>query len=199
MRFEIQRFADEGAPENSPNNEGAEQGQSQGQNLSQGNADSSNQDDELQRKVDAAIAKAQAKLEADFKKRAELEKKEAERLSKLSDDERAKVELEKAHKELEDQKAKFEREKLKYETAQVLSKRGIPAEFTDYLIDSDNESTLERIKVFEKHFNKAVEDAVNARLKGTTPKSGGKSVDSSNGQGVSNGFMDAILKNQIKR
>ena len=48
----------------------------------------------------------------------------------------------------------------------VLAERNLPVEFTDFLIAEDNEKTLERIKTFEKKYKKAIEDAVNEKLKG---------------------------------
>ena len=191
MEFKLQRFADEGAIEVQSDN-------NTGENVSADVVEDNSVDD-VQAKIDAAVsaqlAKIQSKWEQDFKKREELAKKEAERLSKLSDDERAKAELENTRKELEKQKADFERQKLSYETAKVLSQRNLPVEFVDYLIGDDNESTLDNIKTFEKKFNKAVEDAVTAKLKGKAPASSGKSVDNAGG---TDAFMKAIQASQIQ-
>ena len=194
MNFDLQKFAEGDAPAESTATES-------GDTSATDNTESGNKADDVQAKIDAAVstqlAKAQAKWEAEFKKREELAKKEAERLSKLSEDERAQAELENTRKELEQQKAEFEREKLKYEAAKVLSQRNLPVEFVDYLIGGDNETTLENIKTFEKKFNKAVEDAVTAKLKGKAPTSSGtKTVDNGN---VKAGFMKAIFDNQIHR
>lgn len=174
MRFRIQRFNEEGAAEVTA--ETAEVAEV----------------DEVQAKIDMAITKAQAKWEAEVKKREE----QAERLSKLSEDERQKAELENTRNELEKQKADFEREKLKYEAAKVLSQRNLPVDFVDYLIGDTNEATLGNIKIFEKQFNKAVEDVVTTRLKGKAPQTGGgKSIDSDGGK---ESFLKAIMNAQIK-
>ena len=135
-------------------------------------------------KIETAIKKAREQWDAENKKREEL--------SKLSEDERAKAELEKTRSELEKQRLEFEREKLKYEAAKVLSQRNLPVEFVDYLIAEDNAATLERIKVFEKKFNKSVEEAVNAKLKGTAPSVSGKKTEDSGS------FLKSILDNQIR-
>lgn len=192
MEFDIQKFGEgEGTPAETT-------GETQNTTPTE-NADDGNKADDVQAKIDAAVTaqltKAQAKWEAEFKKREELAKKEAERLSKLSDDERQKAELENTRNELEKQKAEFEREKLKYEAAKVLSQRNLPVDFVDYLIGSDNETTLDNIKTFEKKFNKAVEDAVTTRLKGKAPQSGGKTIESTVGK---DSFMKAITDAQIK-
>ena len=192
MKFDLQKFGEgEGAP--------TETAGEPANTTPAESADESNKADDVQAKIDAAVtaqlAKAQAKWEAEFKKREELAKKEAERLSKLSDDERQKAELENTRNELEKQKADFEREKLKYEAAKVLSQRNLPVDFVDYLIGSDNETTLDNIKTFEKKFNKAVEDAVTTRLKGKAPQSGGKTIESTVGN---DSFLKAITDAQIK-
>lgn len=157
---------------------------------------------DIQAKIDAAVSKVTARLEAEYKKREAEAKKEAERLSKLSDDERQKAELENTRKELEAQRAEFEREKIKYEAAKVLAQRNLPVEFVEYLIAEDNAKTLDRITTFEKRFKKAIEDGVNEKLKGKSPTSGGKSVgvEVSTGGSVNNAkILDIIRRNQIAR
>lgn len=81
----------------------------------------------------------------------------------------------------------------------VLSDRKIPVEFMDYLIADDNESTMDRIKTFDKQFKKAVEAAVNEKLKGKAPKAGGTGVGGNGGGSAKNSFFEAIYKNQAKR
>lgn len=192
MKFEIQLFAEgEGGGENSETSNAENPAENQPAETS-----AENNSVDVQAIVDAAISKAKTQWENDFKKRELDAKKEAERLSKLSDDERAKAELENAQKELERRTAEFERDKLKYETAQVMAKRNLPIEFTDFLIAENNEKTLERITTFEKKFKKAVEDAVTEKLKGNAPKTGGTSIDAS--KSVKGGFMQAIFDSQIK-
>ena len=195
MEFNLQRFA-----------EGGEGGENQSQtppatenNETQGDEQKQEQKPEvdIDAKIAEAVAKAQKTFEETLKKREAAAKKEAE-LSQLSDDERQKAELENTRKELETRQAEFEREKLKYEMTKVLAERNLPVEFTDFLIAEDNEKTLERIKTFEKKYKKAIEDAVNEKLKGKTPPAGGgQSADVS--KSIKNGFMQAIYDNQVKR
>lgn len=194
MIFDLQRFAEGDAPaDNSADNPSPPTSDAPPENKSDSPVD------DVQAKIDAATAKLKAELEAERKKREADAKKAAERLSKLSDDERRKAELEDTRRELEEQKAEFEREKIKYEAAKVLGQRNLPVEFVEYLVAEDNAKTLERITTFEKKYKKAIEDAVNERLKGKAPASGGKNVDAGNKNGVSSSFMDAIYSQQIKR
>ena len=154
--------------------------------------------EDVQAKIDAALAAAKAKWEKEYQKKAAAEKKEAERLSKLSEDERKAAELENSRKELEAKEAELKKKELRLEMVKVLADRKIPVQFMDYLIAEDSESTLSRITTFEKEFKKAVEDGVNEKLKGKAPAAGGTRTNT-DGAGVNNGFFDAIYKNQVKR
>ena len=183
MTFDIQRFDGEPAPENSAPETPAPEVEAV---------------DDVQTKIDAATAKLKSELEAERKKREADAKRDAERLSKLSDDERRKAELDDTRRELERQKAEFEREKIKFEAAKVLGQRNLPIEFVDYFIAEDNPATLQRITTFEKAYRKAIEAAVTERLKGKAPVAGDNSIGTA-GTKVNSSFMDAIFKNQIRR
>lgn len=188
MMFDLQRFDGESAPAPAPENSAPEN--------SAPEADAPV--DDVQTKIDAATAKLKSELETERKKREADAKREAERLSKLSDDERRKAELEDTRRELEQQKAEFEREKIRFEAAKVLGQRNLPIEFVDYFIAEDNPTTLQRITTFEKAYRKAIEAAVTERLKGKAPVSGGKTVDAGS-KGAASSFMQAIFDNQIRR
>lgn len=191
--FDLQRFGDDAgdsagadnASDNKPKTDPADDKQ-----------------DDTQAKIDAAVtarlADEKTKWEKEYQKKAAAEKKEAERLSKLSEDERKAAELENSRKELEAKEAELKKKELKLEMVKVLAERSIPVQFMDYLIAEDSESTLSRITTFEKEFKKAVEDGVNEKLKGKAPASGGTRTNT-DGAGVNNGFFDAIYKNQVKR
>ena len=148
-------------------------------------------------KINAAISKITAKLEADYKRREAAAKKEAERLGKLSDDERQKAELENARKELAEKEAALKRKEIELETTKVLEQRGLPVGFMPYFITDDNEETLDRIKVFEKEYKKAIDDGVSERIKGRAPTTSAKLTDVTGYGKVSKGFMDAIRAKQL--
>lgn len=119
-----------------------------------------------QEEVDKMIAK-RIKRE---KEKAEAEKEEAEKLAKMSEQERQQALFEKQVKEFEETKRAFENEKLLNETTKQLATKNLPVEFADMLKGTDAESTFENIKVFEEKFNKALESAINERLKRNIPK-----------------------------
>ncbi len=190
--FDLQRFGDDAgdsagadnASDNKPKTDPADDKQ-----------------DDTQAKIDAAVtarlADEKAKWEKEYQKKAAADKKEAERLAKLSEDERRAAELEARNKELEEKDQEIRRKELRLETVKVLADRSLPVAFADYLIAEDSESTLKRITAFEKEYKKAVEAGVNEKLKGKAPAaSGGGAGDSA---GVENGFFKAIYDNQAKR
>ena len=202
--FDLQRFA-EGGDSGAGNESNAETGNDDTENndnhgeAGDNDSDKSQDDAAVQARIDAAVTAAQKKWEKSYQKKADAAKKEAERLSKLSEDERAKEELESSRKELEAKEQELTRKELKLEMVKVLAKRNIPVQFMDYLIAEDNESTLKRITDFEKEFKKAIETGVNEKLKGKAPQAGGSTLGGKDGTGVKNGFFDAIYKNQAKR
>ena len=194
--FDLQRFADgdAAAGDNSAGADGAA-----GDNKPKADPADDKQDD-AQAKIDAAVAARladeKAKWEKAYQKKAAADKKEAERLAKLSEDERRAAELEARNKELEAKDQEIRRKELKLETVKVLADRSLPVAFADYLIAEDSESTLKRITAFEKEYKKAVEAGVNEKLKGKAPAASGGGGDSA---GVENGFFKAIYDNQAKR
>lgn len=205
--FDLQLFADgadgadgaEGGKETGGNPDG-DKGTPDGKKTDDG-GDKKSQPDEaaLQSKIDEAVARAQKKWEKDYQKRMEAEKKEQERLSKLSEEERKKAELDAKEKALAKQTKELQAKELKLEMVKVLAERNLPVQFMDYLIDKDNESTLKRITEFEKEFKKAVENAVNEKLKGKAPAASGSAPSLDGNQSGKNGFFETILKNQAKR
>ena len=150
-------------------------------------AETAPETDEVQNKIDAAITKLQSKLEA--------EKKDAARLEKLSEDERAKAELDKARADLESKERELKRREMELEVTKVLNQRGIPISFMNYFITDDNETTLNNIKTFEKMFKTEIEKAVTERLKGSAPPKAGTNLEMK----PARGFMETIKKNQVAR
>ena len=82
----------------------------------------------------------------------------------------AKAEFEKEKTKFEQDRAQFNRDRLELETVKELGKQGLDVEFSSFLMGENAESTNENIKLFKEKFDIAVENAVNERLKGKTPK-----------------------------
>lgn len=125
---------------------------------------------EADRKLEKALKTARAKWEKEFQEKLEQEKKEAERLAKLSEKERKEEELRKREEELERRLRELERKELKADAIGVLTEKQLPTQFVDFLLGEDAEKTLENINSFKEAFDKAVEEKVKETLAGTPPK-----------------------------
>lgn len=197
FKFDLQRFADGGE---GGTDGGTQTGADEGDETKPSEVKSAAKTPEEQEaEYQERLAAEKAKWEKEYQKKAAKAKKEAERLSKLSEDERAKEEMAATKKDLDAKEKELNRKEIKLEMVKVLSDRGIPVQFMDYLIADTSESTMERIKTFDKEFKKAVENGVNERLKGKAPKTGTTAGSGSVTTGVKNGFFEAIRKNQAKK
>ena len=123
-----------------------------------------------QEEVDKMISKRLQRERKDIEAKIEAERKQAEELAKLSEQEKASKLLELKEKELNDKIRAFESEKLLNETTKQLASKDLPIEFAEMLKSNDAEKTFENIQLFEAKFNEAVEKVVTERLRGNVPK-----------------------------
>ena len=123
-----------------------------------------------QEEVNEMISKRLQRERKDIKAQIEAERKQAEELAKLSEQEKASKLLELKEKELNDKIKAFENEKLLNETSKQLASKNLPIQFAEMLKGNDAEKTFENIQLFEAKFNEAVEKVVTERLRGTVPK-----------------------------
>lgn len=121
-----------------------------------------------QEELDNLISK---RLERE-KKKAQAEREEAEKLAKMSEAEKQQALFEKKVKEFEDMKKKYELEKMELEVIKQLSSKNLPTQFSKYLLNEDAETSFNNIKEFEVEWQKAIEQAIDTRLKGKTPQVG---------------------------
>ena len=103
---------------------------------------------------------------AQWQKKTEEAKIEAERKAKLTEAEK----LAEERKEFEAMRKQFEYEKRVNSTSKVLASNNLPVEFSDFLVADTEEATTQRVDLFKNAFNEAVEKLVNERLKGSVPK-----------------------------
>ena len=133
---------------------------------------------------------------AQWQKKSEAEKQEAERKAKLTEAEK----LAEERKEFEAMRKQFEYEKRVNSTSKTLASNNLPVEFADFLIAEDDEATTQRVDLFKNAFNEAVEKSVNQRLKGNTPKTSTVKTKTFTANDVKSMTPDEINKNweQIK-
>ena len=128
---------------------------------------------ESDRKLAKVLERKQKEWEQQFQERLEKEKKEAERLAKLSGKERKEEELRKREEEIEKRLRELEMKELKADAVADLNSKGLPSEFADFLLAENAEKTLENINNFKQAFDAAVNEAVKEKLRQDTPKVGG--------------------------
>ena len=133
---------------------------------------------------------------AQWQKKTEEAKQEAERKAKLTEAEK----LAEERKEFEAMRKQFEYEKRVNSTSKTLASYNLPVEFADFLIAEDDEATTHRVDLFKNAFNEAVEKSVTQRLKGNTPKTSTVKAKTFTASDVKTMTPDEINKNweQIK-
>src|SRR5690625_3719388 len=109
-------------------------------------------------------------------KRAEQDKqeaiKEAEKLAKMTADQKREYELEKLQRENEELKQAQTRYELGKEATKILSDSGIVAtdEILEFVVREDAETTSAAVKAFSDLVDKVSDDRMKEKLKGTSPK-----------------------------
>ena len=108
--------------------------------------------DLLQRETDRRVSSALAKQQKKF----EEKMAESDKLRQMNEEQRAHYEFEQKVKEFEQQKKEFAIIQNKLEASKILSERGLPAQFVDYIVADDAETMLDNINAFDKLFKAAV-------------------------------------------
>lgn len=121
-----------------------------------------------QEQVDKMIKDRISRAEKDKEKAI----KEAEKLAKMSADQKKEYEFEKLQKENEELKKAQNRYELGKEATRILSESNIVAtdEVLDFVVREDAETTNASVKAFSELVDKVVEEKVKEKLKGTSPK-----------------------------
>ena len=122
-------------------------------------------DRRVQKAVNTAVTKAQQKWQA----LADENLSEAEKLAKMTKEEKAQYLQQKKEKELINREAEITRKELMAEAKNTLVEKKLPAGLADVLNYADADSCRKSISAVEKAFHEAVETAVQDRLKGGKP------------------------------
>ena len=122
-------------------------------------------DRRVQKAVNTAVTKAQQK----WQDLADENLSEAEKLAKMTKEEKAQYLQQKKEKELINREAEITRKELMAEAKNTLVEKKLPAGLADVLNYADADSCSKSISAVEKAFQEAVETAVQDRLKGGKP------------------------------
>ena len=122
-------------------------------------------DRRVQKAVNTAVTNAQEKWQA----LTDDKLSEAEKLAKMTKEEKAQYMQQKKEKELSDREAAITRKELMAEAKNTLAGKNLPQELAEVLNYADAESCNKSIAAVEKAFQSAVQAAVEERLKGKDP------------------------------
>lgn len=122
-------------------------------------------DRRVQKAIDTAVGKAQEKWQA----LTDDKLSEAEKLAKMTKEEKTQYLAQKHEKELAEREAGITRRELMAEAKNTLAEKKLPAGLAEVLNYTDADSCNKSIAAVEKAFQEAVEEGVQERLKGGTP------------------------------
>ena len=122
-------------------------------------------DRRVQKAVNTAVTKAQEKWQA----LADDKLSEAEKLAKMTKEEKAQYMQQKREKELTDREAAITRKELMAEAKNTLASDGLPQELAEVLDYSDADTFKKSMEKVKEVFQRAVETAVEEKLKGGKP------------------------------
>ena len=114
------------------------------------------------RRVSAALKKAE-------KKNAE-KVKEAEKLAKMNADEKFQYELEQREKAIAEKERELAMAENKNEASKILAEKGISLDLVEFVVAEDADTMNANIQLLDKAFKASVKDEDEKRLKSSTPK-----------------------------
>ena len=122
-------------------------------------------DRRVQKAVNTAVTNAQEKWQA----LTDDKLSEAEKLAKMTKEEKAQYMQQKREKELTDREAAITRKELMAEAKNTLASDGLPQELAEVLNYSDADTCKKSMEKVKEVFQRAVETAVEEKLKGGKP------------------------------
>lgn len=204
LKLNLQFFAEdsgsEGATSETENQEGENQeGNSEGSETLELTAEELQKriESESDKKLNKVLEKKMKEWKAEYDQKLEEARKEGERLAKLSAKERQEEEVRKKAELLEKREKELLKKELKAQTIEDLHSKNLPPQFAGFLMGEDAESTLENINAFKSDYDKAIEKAVEERLKGKSPTTGTGSTGKQSTETSQQKFMDIFEKNRI--
>ena len=127
-------------------------------------------EEDSQKKIDEIVQKRLERERKKFDEKLAEERKEAERMAQLSQEEKQKELDAKKKKEDEERERNLAIRENTLTAKEELQKAGVPAELVGYVVDPDPEKTLENTEQFIEKYNSSVSNSVQERLKGQPPK-----------------------------
>lgn len=124
---------------------------------------------EFDRRVAKALETSKTKMQADIEAKVQAAKTEAEKMAKMSADQKAQYEREKQEAEITKREAEITKRELTATAKEQLADKGLPLSLASVLNYSNAEECAASIEAVGKAFQEAVEKGVNDRLTGGKP------------------------------
>lgn len=122
-----------------------------------------------QQDIDDAVTKAVKEAKDQWEAQQKEKQSEAQKLAKMSKEERGEYETQKKEKELADREAELSKRELMSTAKETLIAKGLPAELAIALDYKDADACNKSIDSIGKAFEGAVQKAVEDRIKGGKP------------------------------
>ena len=130
-------------------------------------------DRRLQKAINTAVTNEQKKWQA----MTDDKLSEAEKLAKMTEEEKTKYLQQKREKNLTDREAAVTRKELMAEAKNTLASDNLPVELAEVLDYTDADSCMKSMEKVKNAFQKAVEAAVKEKLKGGKPQKKASETD----------------------
>lgn len=138
--------------------------------------------EEFDKRVRAAVSTAIIKEQKRWKSMTDDKLSEAEKLAKMTKEEKDEYLRRKEREEFEAEKADFEKEKLLVEVSKELQAQRLPTAFAKALVSiSDAERIKDAISEIKETWDAEIAEAVKAKARQSTPPEGGNVVKGING------------------
>lgn len=126
----------------------------------------------LQRETDKRVTEALKKQE----RKSQEKIKEAERLARMSEEEKFKYELEQREKNIAEKEQALSLMENKSEASKILADKGLSLDLVDFIVTNNADVMMANIKTLEKAFKQSVTAEVEKRLRSNAPSSSGGST-----------------------
>ena len=120
----------------------------------------------LQREGDKRVTQALKKQEQ--KNNEKL--REAQKLAKMSEDEKFQFELEQRERAIEEKEKQLALSENRNVASKILAEKGLSLDLVDFIVDEDADTMKSRIDLLDKAFKRSVKAEVEKRLGGSSPK-----------------------------
>ena len=130
--------------------------------------------DQVDKIISSKLKQVDKKYEERIREIVSKEQEKAERLAKMSAEEKEKELMSRYKAEIESKEKALRIREAKLEATSLLNERQIPIDLADFVIDSDIEQMKSNIEKLDKMYRKAVEKGINEKLKGKPLEDFGK-------------------------